>query len=111
MAVCLKMEWRYVLSHLSHVQLFVTLWTIAHKAPLSTGFSRQEYWSGLTLPSPWDLPTPGIEPASLVSCFGRQVLYYFTTLLLKNANHNLSLQGVITFVLVEGLASMLIAAE
>jgi hypothetical protein len=41
-----------VLSHFSHVRLFATLWTIAHQAPLSMGFSRQEYWSGLTFPSP-----------------------------------------------------------
>ena len=37
-------------------------WTIAHQAPLSMGFSRQEYWSGLPFPSPGDLPNPGIEP-------------------------------------------------
>ena len=42
-----------------------TLWTIAHQAPLSMGFSRPEYWSGLTFPSPGDLPDPGIEPRSL----------------------------------------------
>ena len=41
--------------------------TVAHQAPLSIGFSRQEYWSGLLLPSPGDLPNPGIEPASLMS--------------------------------------------
>ena len=41
-----------------------TLWTVAHQAPLSVGFSRQEYWSGLPLPSPGDLPHPGIEPTS-----------------------------------------------
>ena len=52
-------------SILSHVQFFVTPWTIAHQAPLSMGFSRQEYWSGLPIPSPGDLPNPGIEPASL----------------------------------------------
>ena len=52
---------------LSHVQLFVTSWTIACQAPLSTGFSRQEYWSCLPFPTPGDLPDPGIEPASLVS--------------------------------------------
>ena len=40
------------LSRFSHVQLFATLWTIAHQAPLSMGFSRQEYWSGLPFPSP-----------------------------------------------------------
>ena len=47
---------------LSHVQLFVTLWTVAHKTPLSVGFSRQEYWSGLPfISSPRDLPNPGIK--------------------------------------------------
>ena len=49
---------------LSHVQLFVTPWTVAHQAPPSMGFSRQEYWSGLPFPSPGDLPDPGIEPVS-----------------------------------------------
>ena len=49
---------------LSRVQLFATLWTVAHQAPLSMGFSRQEYWSGLPFPSPGDLPNPGIEPGS-----------------------------------------------
>ena len=48
----------------SHVQLFVTPWTVAHQDPLSMGFSRQEYWSGLPFPSPGDLPDPGIEPRS-----------------------------------------------
>ena len=42
----------------------MTPWTIAHQAPLSIGFSRQEYWSGLPCPSPRDLPDPGIEPES-----------------------------------------------
>ena len=46
----------------SHVQLFATPWTVACQAPPSMGFSRQEYWSGLTFPSPGDLPNPGIEP-------------------------------------------------
>ena len=41
-----------------------TPWTVAHQAPLSMGFSRQEYWSGLPFPSPGDLPNPGIEPRS-----------------------------------------------
>ena len=49
------------------VQLFATLWTIVGQAPLSTGFSRQEYWSGLPCPSPGDLPDPGIEPTPLAS--------------------------------------------
>ena len=49
---------------LSHVGLFATPWTVAHQAPLSMGFSRQEYWSGLPFPSPGDLLDPGIEPMS-----------------------------------------------
>ena len=53
-----KVKW------LSHVQLFVTPWTVAYQAPLSMGFSIQEYWSGLPFPSPGDLPDPGIEPGS-----------------------------------------------
>ena len=44
-----------------------TLWTVAHQAPLSMGFSRQEYWSGLPFPSPGDLPDPGTEPSSSTS--------------------------------------------
>ena len=48
----------------SRVRLFVTLWTVAHQAPSSMGFSRQEYWSGLPFPSPGDLPDPGIKPRS-----------------------------------------------
>ena len=46
---------------LSHVQLFVTPWSLACQAPLSMGLSRQEYWSGLPFPTPGDLPNPGIE--------------------------------------------------
>ena len=56
-----------VLSRFSHVRLFATLWTVAHQAPLSVGFSRQEYWSGVPFPSPGDLPDLGIEPVSLMS--------------------------------------------
>ena len=44
---------------------FATLWTVACQAPLSMGFSKQEYWSGLQLPSPGDLPNPGMESVSL----------------------------------------------
>ena len=55
-----------VLSCFSPVQLFLTPWTVAHQAPLSMGFSRQEYWKGLPFPSPGDLPNPGIEPAALM---------------------------------------------
>ena len=50
---------------LSPVWLHVTLWTVARQAPLSMEFSRQEYWSGLPLPPPGDLPQPGTEPLSL----------------------------------------------
>ena len=49
---------------LSRIRLFVTLWTVAYRAPPSIGFSRQEYWSGLPFPSPEYLPDPGIEPGS-----------------------------------------------
>ena len=52
----------WVLSCFSCIQIFVTRWTVACQAPLSMGFSRQEYWSGLPFPSPGDLPNPGIEP-------------------------------------------------
>ena len=56
---------------LSRVQLFVTQWTVAHRAPPPMGFSRQEYWSGLPFPSPEDLLDPGIKPGSPCS----QTLY------------------------------------
>ena len=54
-------------SHFSPVCLFETLWTVALQAPLSMGFSRQEYWSGLPCSPPRDLPDPGIGPESLMS--------------------------------------------
>ena len=50
---------------LSRVQLFVTPWAVARQAPLSMGFSRQEYWSGLPCPPPGNLSNPDIEPKSL----------------------------------------------
>jgi len=56
-----------VLSHCSRLWLFATLWTLAHKAPLSMEFSRQEYWSGVPYPPPGDLPDPGVEPVTLAS--------------------------------------------
>ena len=61
--VWLLAKWSEV-KWLSHVQLFATPWTVAYYAPLSMGFSRQEYWSGLPFPSPEDLPDPGIKPRS-----------------------------------------------
>ena len=54
-------------SHFSRVLLSVTLWTVTRQAPLSLGFFRQEYWSGLPCPPSWDLPSPGTEPMSLKS--------------------------------------------
>ena len=59
---------------LSCVQFFATLWTVAHPAPLSMGFPRQEYRSGLPFPPPGDLPNPGIEPQSPALAGG-----FFTT--------------------------------
>ena len=56
-----------MLSHCSHVRFFVIPWTVAHQAPLSMGFSRQEYWSGLPCPPPGAPPEPGIKPRSLMS--------------------------------------------
>ena len=50
---------------LSRVRLFATPWTVAYQAPPSMEFFRQEYWNGLSFPSPGDLPDPGIEPGSL----------------------------------------------
>ena len=57
----------FVLSCCIHVQLFVTLWTVACQAPLSMGFSRQEYWNGLPCLPPGELPNSRIEPTSLLS--------------------------------------------
>ena len=68
-----------LLSRFSHVQLCATLWTTAHQALLSIGFSRQEYWSGLSCPfreSSWPRDW---TPFSYVSCIGRLVLYHWAT--------------------------------
>ena len=62
MCVCVCAQARAQL--LSHVRSFATPWTVAHQAPPSMEFSRQEYWSGLPFPSPGDLPDPEIEPES-----------------------------------------------
>ena len=61
--VCNFFPYKEIHRH-SCVWLFVTLWTVAHQASLSMGFSQQEYWSGLPCPSPGDLPDPGIIAAS-----------------------------------------------
>ena len=70
------------LSHSSCVRLFVIPWTAAFQAALSMGFPKQEYWSWLPFPAPEDLPNPGIQiasPVSCVSCNARQILYQCTT--------------------------------
>ena len=70
---CPIREFVCVLSHFSRVQLFANLWPVAHQAPLSMGFSRQEYWSGLPCLPPGDLPDPG-SPTSPALAGG-----FFTT--------------------------------
>ena len=66
LSVSLGLPTLHVLSHFSRVQLSATLWTVACQAPLSLGFARSEYWSGLPYPSSGDLPNPGIESTSPV---------------------------------------------
>ena len=58
--MCMKVK----VKSLSRVRLFATPWTVGHQAPASMGFPRQEYWSGLPIPSPGDLPDPETEPGS-----------------------------------------------
>ena len=82
----------FMLSCFRHVRLFETLWTVAHQAPLSTGFSRQEYWSRLPCPPPGDLPEPGIKPLSFLSpalvgrFFTTSATHYSITFLYKRNN-------------------------
>ena len=73
-----------VLNHFSCVRLFLTLWTVAHQAPLSKEFSRQEYWSGLPSPSPGDFPYPGIKPGS--PAFAGRFFTVWATMELENLN-------------------------
>ena len=74
---CVASIWSYIAACavLSRVQLFVTPWTVAHQAPLSMGFSRQDYWSELPCPPPGDRPDPGIKPGSLALQWGSLPLY------------------------------------
>ena len=73
---------------LSQIWLYATLWTIARQGPLSMGFSRQEYWSGLPFPPPGNLPDPVIEPMSLTSpALAGRFLYHWATWLLYHLNH------------------------
>ena len=65
--MCLRIKGQVKVKLFSHVSLFATPGTLAYQVPLSMGFSRQEYWSGLPFPSPGDLPGPGIEARSPTS--------------------------------------------
>ena len=89
-----------VLSHFSCVRLFETLWTIAHQAPLSMGFSRQEYWSELPCPPPGGLPDSGIEPVS-PGILALQVDFFFAEPPGKTRCSSLPLGICICFVLHE----------
>ena len=64
----------FFFSHSVMSNSFVTPQTITHQTPLSTGFSRQEFWRRLPFPSPGDLPDPGIKSTSHISCTARQIL-------------------------------------
>ena len=61
---CESWTMKKAVKSLSHVLFFATPWTVAYQAPLSMGFSSQEYWSGLPFPSPGDHPNPGIKARS-----------------------------------------------
>ena len=78
----LKIYLLYISMHVccfSLFQLFVTPWTVNHQASLPTGFSRKEYWSGLSCPPPGDLPNPGIEPCLLHLLHWQGGRGFFTT--------------------------------
>ena len=83
MCVCVHICIYVHMYHFGHVLLFVILWTVAHQAPLSTGFSRQEHQSGWPCPPPGVLPDPGTEHVSLMSPIvaGRFYIYTHTYLL------------------------------
>ena len=72
-----------MLSYFNHVQFFVTPWTVAHQAPLSMGFSKQEYWSGLPFPSLTGLPDPRMEHRTFVAFFKNMLIF------LDSASYNL----------------------
>ena len=81
-----------VLSCFSRVQLFANLWTVALQAPLSMGFSRQEYWSGLPCPPPGDLPDPGVEVVTLMS--PPLAGGFFTTSATREAPYNMDIDSI-----------------
>ena len=83
---------------LSRVQLLATPWTVACQAPLSMGFSRQEYWSGLPFPSPGDLPDSGIEPKSPVSPVRQMMLSHQRNPHSFLSSNNMPLYGWTRFV-------------
>ena len=88
-------KWKVKVKSLSHVRLFATPWTAAYQAPPSMGFSKQEYWSGVPLPSLLQstgsvivahgllalkhVGSPQIRDQTCVSCIGRQILYHWAT--------------------------------
>ena len=72
--------------HFSCVRLFVTPWPVSRQAPLSVGFSRQEYWSRLPCPPLGDLPDPGMEPASLTSPALAGCFFFLPLVPLENSN-------------------------
>ena len=65
LCLCVQFDFVAVVQSLNRVQFFVTTWTVACQAPLSIGFSRQEYWNGLSRSPPGNLPDPGTELTSL----------------------------------------------
>ena len=79
-------------SRFSHVQLYVTLWMVAHQAPLSMGFSRQEYWSTFPVSPPGDLPNLGFKPTSLTSCIAGGFVARWTSLVAQMIKCLLTMQ-------------------
>ena len=78
--VCVCVHARARAPSLSHVRLLVISWTVAYHTPLSVGFSGQEYWRGLLVPPPGDLPDPGVKPTFPVSsALARWILYHSAT--------------------------------
>ena len=83
-----------MLSHFSRVRVLVTLWTIAHQAPLSEGFSRQDYMNKLPRSPPGDLPHPGTELTSLTSrALEEEIFFFFLSLVPHGKNRILRLGG------------------
>ena len=110
-----------MLSSVSCAQLFVTLWTVAHQPPLSTGFSRQEYWNELPCLPPGDLPNPGIQTCvSCNSCIAGGLftaeppwkpLPYFNSLLKPKCNTNLTVMQKESTVIVMQKESIIVVAH